>query len=427
MIHHYKLKCQACHAELEDDSFTLKCQSKHEDALLTTHYACEQFDPDTSANDITRYRNWLPRISKRSGAVRTITYQSEALNKLTGLTNLWIAFNGYWPERNATLETATFKELEAYTVLSRLPKQSDKILVLASAGNAAAAFAYLCSLNKIRCLIVIPQSGLRRMVFSRPLEPCVKVVTVSGFSDYYDAIRLAESIAHYEICFNEGGVRNVGRRDGIGTTMFNAAETIGRLPDYYFQAIGSGTGGIAVHEAAKRLVVDGRFGRTLPRLMLSQNAPFAPMYHSWKAGKRELIAVEREEGKRQIEQITADVLSNQRPPYAVKGGVFDVLQESRGDMLIADNFEVLQAMKLFEDSEGIDIDPAGGVALATLLKAAKSSQIERDALILLHITGGGWRRHQLEEELCPIKPDLQVEEAALLTKETTKKIARLLD
>lgn len=117
------------------------------------------------------------------------------------------------------------------------------------------------------------------MVFSRPLDPRVKVVTVSGFSDYYDAIRLAEHIAQHETCFNEGGVKNVGRRDGIGTTMLNAAETIGRLPDYYFQAIGSGTGGIAVHEAARRLVVDGRFGGTLPRLMLSQNVPFASLAH----------------------------------------------------------------------------------------------------------------------------------------------------
>src|SRR5581483_570653 len=305
-------------------------------------------------------RCWLPWLNKRNGAGRTITYKSESLNSLIGFPNLWIAFNGYWPEKGATLETATFKELEAYTVLSRFPAQSDKILVLASAGNAAAAFAYLCSLNKIRCLIVIPQRGLQRMIFSQPLDPCVKVIAVSGFSDYYDAIKLAEHLSQQERYFNEGGVKNVGRRDGIGTTMLNAAETIGRLPDYYFQAIGSGTGGIAVHEAAKRLVADGRFGRKLPRLMLSQNAPFTPMYDAWKVRRRALIEVEREAGKRQIEQIAADVLSNQRPPYSIKGGVFEALQESQGDMLVADNLEVRQAMKLFEDSEGIDIDPAAG-------------------------------------------------------------------
>jgi len=427
VVHHYKLKCHACNAELEDDGFVLKCRYEHEDTLIVTQYSNKRFEPDVSANDITRYRCWLPWLNKRNGAGRTITYKSESLNSLIGFPNLWIAFNGYWPEKGATLETATFKELEAYTVLSRFPAQSDKILVLASAGNAAAAFAYLCSLNKIRCLIVIPQRGLQRMIFSQPLDPCVKVIAVSGFSDYYDAIKLAEHLSQQERYFNEGGVKNVGRRDGIGTTMLNAAETIGRLPDYYFQAIGSGTGGIAVHEAAKRLVADGRFGRKLPRLMLSQNAPFTPMYDAWKVRRRALIEVEREAGKRQIEQIAADVLSNQRPPYSIKGGVFEALQESQGDMLVADNLEVRQAMKLFEDSEGIDIDPAAGVALATLLKAAKSHQIERDALILLHITGGGWQRHQLEEKLLPIRPDLLVEATALFARETVEKVAQLLD
>ena len=28
-----------------------------------------------------------------------------------GMENLWIAFSGYWPERDVRLETGTFKEL----------------------------------------------------------------------------------------------------------------------------------------------------------------------------------------------------------------------------------------------------------------------------------------------------------------------------
>ena len=62
----------------------------------------------------------------------------------------------------------------------------------------------------------------------------------------------------------EGGAKNVARRDGMGTVMLDAAVTIGRMPDYYFQAIGSGTGGIAAWEAALRLRDDGRFGTRLP-------------------------------------------------------------------------------------------------------------------------------------------------------------------
>jgi cysteate synthase len=32
-----------------------------------------------------------------------------------------LAFDGHWPERSAFLDTAKFKEFEAYTVLGRMP------------------------------------------------------------------------------------------------------------------------------------------------------------------------------------------------------------------------------------------------------------------------------------------------------------------
>ncbi len=72
----------------------------------------------------------------------------------------------------------------------------------------------------------------------------------------------------------EGGAKNVARRDGMGTVMLDAAVTMKEMPDDYFQAIGSGTGGIAAWEASMRLRDDGRFGKhcpgfTWPRTCLS--------------------------------------------------------------------------------------------------------------------------------------------------------------
>ena len=67
-------------------------------------------------------------------------------------------------------------------------------------------------------------------------------------------------ITSYNVCYTkllrgmdgfmaEGGAKNVARRDGMATTMLSATTTIGQIPDYYFQAIGSGTGAIAAWEA----------------------------------------------------------------------------------------------------------------------------------------------------------------------------------
>jgi cysteate synthase len=425
MTRHYQLHCPVCDVGFDDDGFILDCARDHPTALLVTEYSRKKFEPQIDRQGIYRYRHWLPVLRELAGAGATVTYQSEKLSRLTGLPHLWIAFNGYWPEKGATLETATFKQLEAYAVIPRIPEGNKDVLVVASAGNTAAAFAHVCSEAQLPCLIIIPSQGLKRMRFARPLDTCVRIVSLVGFTDYYDAITLAGKISQAQGFFSEGGVKNIARRDGLGTTMLNAVEAIGELPRYYFQAIGSGAGAIAVHESARRLIEDGRYGRSLPRLMLSQNLPFVPIYRSWRAQSRELIRAERAEAKRQIQQVAAPVLSNWQPPYGIKGGVFDVLSESQGEMLVADNEEVFRAVEVFQECEGIDIDMAAGVALATLIKAAKDGLVEREAVTMLNITGGGATRREMESEMLQAEPVKQISDSEVLKEQTVEEVIGL--
>jgi cysteate synthase len=421
----YTLRCQFCGAKFDDDGFILECPNKHKPALLVTDYSTKRFDPNKRALGIHRYQSWLPTLRDVPSSVTTVTYQSQWLSRITNLPNLWIAFNGYWPEKGAKLESATFKELEVYSILSRIPKNDNRILVISSAGNTAAAFARICSQKKFPCLIVIPENGIHKMKFVNPLDPYVKFVSLVGSADYHDAIAIADRISRLDGFFSANSVKNVARRDGAGTSLLNAVETIGRLPDYYFQAISSGSGAIAVHEAAKRIIGDGRFGQKLPRLMLSQNYPFIPIFLSWKSKQPQLIKINCDEAKKNSRQIVAHVLSNQQPPYSIKGGIFDILSESQGNMLVANNLETLHAIELFKSSEGIDIDPASGVAFATLINATKHGQIDRHKLVLLHITGGGWYRYGLDNKLVLAKPDLQMDLHNTSMEETLDKVLKL--
>jgi cysteate synthase len=422
---HYKLRCQSCNGTFEDDGFILECPTQHEPALLVAEYRDERFEPDPHAEGMFRYKKWLPGTRTFSATGNTVTYKSEQLNRIIGLPNVWTVFNGYWPEKGATRETTTFKDLEAWPVLCRIPEQHEGVLVIASAGNTAAALARACSLNKVPCLIIIPEDGLSGLQFPDAIDPCVKIVSLTGFTDYFDAIALADRVSRIDGFFPEGGVKNVARRDGLGTTVLSAVEAIGQIPRYYFQAIGSGTGGIAAYEATKRLAEDGRFGKKPPRLMLSQNLPYVPIYMSWKSCRRELVEIGDDDAKKQIQQIAAPVLSNRRPAYSIRGGVFDVLTETQGDMLTADNLEALHAKRLFEQTEGIDIDPASAVAFATLIKAARYDGIEREALVLLNITGGGRHRQQLDKKLIAARPTLELNEKEILLDETLERIVGL--
>ena len=159
---HYKLRCQACGAVYDDDGFILECRNDHAPALLATEYSAASLEADEDTEGIYRYRSWLPITRTLRGAGRTVTYQSKSLSRIMGLTNLWISFNGYWPQKGATIATCTFKEHEAYSVLARIPESCDEVLVVASAGNTAAAFCRACSINRIKCLIIVCEGGFTR-------------------------------------------------------------------------------------------------------------------------------------------------------------------------------------------------------------------------------------------------------------------------
>ena len=164
---------------------------------------------------------------------------------------------------------------------------------------------------------------------------------------------------------------------------------MGRIPDAYFQAVGSGTGAIAAWENAQRLAADGRFGANNMRVYVAQNAPFSLMYDSWKQVSRKLVDLEPEVGRHQAEIILAKVLSNRKPPYSLAGGLFDTLKESGGDVYLADNNDIVFWLLQFRNLEGYDLLPAACVAVSALAQAVKEGKVKKDEYIMLNCTGGG--------------------------------------
>jgi cysteate synthase len=383
----YQLVCSGCNATYQDDGARLDCANDHRPALLKTRYPQRAFTPGTT-NSMLRYSNWLPNAREFPSAARTGVYRSTALGPHLGLRQLWIAFSGWWPARAATLPTGSFKDLEAVSVLRRLAPGDARTLVISSAGNTALAFARICTDNNVPALIVVPLRGWRDVMSSVRVGPSVRIIAIAD-AGYQEAITFARDLCSNEEFILEGGVRNIGRRDGMGTAMLAAVETIGALPDAYFQAVGSAAGALAAHEAAQRINADGRYGTRLPRLMLSQNAPFTPIHDAWEAHRTTLIATPPEGTASRLAQIGAFVLGNAAPPYAATGGVHEALAASGGKTYAIGNPQFGNAMSLFAELEGMEIEPAAGVAVASLVRAVADGDINQDDVVVLHITGGG--------------------------------------
>jgi len=390
----------------EDTGWLLEAPGEEKPGLIRAIYQNKQLTVKDDSFGFYKFADWLPVDEFLEGSSAPVTYKSGGLAKELGLTNLYITFSGYWPEKGGKMRTCSFKETEAFSVCSRLGRDNKKVLVVASAGNTARAFAKVCSDNEIPLLLCVPEDNLEALWFDFPIKNNVKLIASRSGGDYFDAIHLSNLACKIEGFLAEGGAKNVARRDGMGTTVLSAATTIGRIPDYYFQAVGSGTGAIAAWEANLRLIEDGRFGSHKMKLMVSQNTPFVPIYDAWKANSRQMLNFDEDEARRQVEIIDAKVLSNRRPPYPIAGGLFDALTDAGGDILIATNQEARIAGELFEKTEGIDLHPAAKVAVASLISAVENNRVEKDAIIMLNITGGGEERFKKDNQLFFLKPDL---------------------
>lgn len=373
----------------EDTGWALADPEAPSPSLVRAIYDNRFFTPDSSLDGLYRYACWMPIQRTLKHSCAPVTYKSKGLAAKLGLKNLYITFSGYWPKKGAKMKTCSFKETEAFSVCARLPKKSKQILVVQSAGNTARAFAQVCSDNGIPVVICIPQDNVHDLWFLKPLRSCVKIVATPAGTDYFDAITLGDELCRNPRYLAEGGAKNIARRDGMGTTILSAVEKIGRIPDAYFQAVGSGTGAIAAFENADRLEQDGRFGKNNMKVFACQNSPYTIMYDSWKAGSRELLPLTAETSRRNAEVILAKVLSNRKPPYSIAGGLYDTLKASGGDMFKVTNEEIVYWMLQFFNLEGVDIFPAAAAAVAGLSKAVEEGKVTKDETIMLNITGGG--------------------------------------
>lgn len=411
----YKLMNVGTGRVFEDRGWMLADPEASSPSLVRAVYENKKFTPRDDLKGLYRYAEWMPINRTLRHSCAPVTYHSKGLGKFLGLDNLYITFSGYNPKIGAKFQTCSFKETEAFSVCARLDRKEKRTLVVQSAGNTARAFAQVCSDNLIPIVICVPLDNRHDLWFQHKLNSCVKLVASPAGSDYYDAIALGDKLCQDSRYFAEGGAKNVARRDGMGTTLLSAVEAIGRIPDAYFQAVGSGTGAIAAWENNLRLIEDGRFGSHKMKIFVAQNKPFTLLHDSWQAGKRELAALDPDTGRRQAESILAKVLSNRKPPYSLAGGLYDALLDTKGDTFLASNDDIIYWILQFRNLEGYDIFPAPACAVHALATAVREGKVGKEDVIMLNITGGGslaamGKGYHLLEPSLVLSPELTADE-----------------
>ena len=247
----------------------------------------------------------------------------------------------------------------------------------ASTGNLANSVAAQAAAAGLRAFVFIPV-GLEAGKVIGTLVYGPTVFAVEG--SYDDVNRLCSELADRR----PWGFVNVNLRpyyaEGSKTVGYEIAEQLGwRTPAHVVVPCAGGSLltkiGKAFAELADLGLVDGR----PPRMHAAQAAGCGPIVTMIREGSDVLVPVR----PRTVAKSLA--IGNPADGYYAAQAV----RESDGWAAHAADEEILEAMELLAQAEGIFAETAGGVTLAAARKLVEEGRIGRDEPVVVCITGSG--------------------------------------
>jgi threonine synthase len=363
--------------------------------------------PDALAKRPTslwRYEELLPfndfkqKVSIGEGWTPII--RADGLGRALGHSQLFIK-----DERQSP--TGSFKDRQGALSISILKQMGITECVLASTGNAAAAYAAYCA-----------RAGIKLWIFLTSMVPAEKmrelglygaeIVKVSG--TYDQAKKIAADFAARRGAYFDRGARGVPGKESMKTLAFEIAEQLGLeladgerwiAPDWYLQAVSGGIGPLGVHKGFTELYQLGLIDK-IPKLAIVQADGCAPMVQAFERGLGDAPAV--------IPTTRISVLAtgDPGPSYTM---LRNAILQNGGTMVSVDDSQAFRAMRHIARAEGLSVEPASAVAFAGLEKLLALGHIKPDETVLINCSGHTFpaEKHILEDQYVL---DLEVEKSA---------------
>ncbi|MCX7738930.1 MAG: threonine synthase [Hydrogenothermaceae bacterium] len=392
------LKCKECGAEYKVEPLHV-CEFCF--GPLEIVYDYEEIKKNISREKIEkgpkslwRYVDLLPVENPTVGLSAGFTplTKAENLGKLLGLNNLYIK------DDSVNHPTLSFKDRVVAVALSKAKEFGFDTAACASTGNLANSVAAHAASASMKCYVFIPSNlETNKIIGSLVFNPTV--VAVDG--NYDDVNRLSSEIANeFGWAFVNINVRPF-YSEGSKTLAYEVAEQLGwRIPDVVVAPLASGSLYTKIWKGFNELREVGLVDRNLPRMLGAQAEGCSPIYQAFKEGRDFIKPVKPNTIAKSI------AIGNPADgPYAVK-----VAKESRGDIQIATDEEVIEGIKLLAKTEGIFTETAGGTTIAVLKKFVEAGLIGKDEVVVAYITGNGYKTMEVLEgklnKLIHIKPSL---------------------
>lgn len=275
--------------------------------------------------------------------------------------------------------SGTFKDRGASVAMTRHRELGVETIVHNSSGNAGGSMALYAARAGLRCVNLLPGD-----VLPASLQQSVLAGAETRILDgpWQESGAMVARAAAGHGWFNIGTLKEPYRLEGKKTMGYEIAEQLDwSLPDAIVYPTGGGLGAIAIYKAFRELQDLGWIAAgPLPKLIVTQYEGCAPIVRAY------------EEEAEQAELWTdLDVLpgglKSTRPPG--DKAVLKLVRETGGTAIAVSTADSLDATALLARSEGIFACPESATTLAGLKLALDSGAVDRDARIVLLVTGSG--------------------------------------
>jgi threonine synthase len=383
------IRCLECGHPMQADLYAVRCDACG-GAWLDAEYDCASLPQDWPAAVLTRPANMW-----RYGELLPFPDHIQPLSVSEGWTPLIEArglerelkHDSIWIKDERRQPTGSFKDRQAAFTISALKAQGVDELVLASTGNAAAAYAAYCARAGIKLWVFLPSSVPAEKMRELALYGA-EVVKVTGTYDQTKHIA-ADFAARRDIMMDRGA-KAIPGKESMKTIAFEIVEQLGwQAPDWYVQAVSGGIGPLGVLKGFTELHTAGLIDH-VPKIGVVQVEGCAPMVRAW------------EQGLAQAEPVQPDtlviVLATGDP-----GPAYRILKEASdrngGAMVAVSDGDAFRAMRRLARLEGFSMEPAASVAFAGLDKLLADGHIRPGECVVVNCSGHTFsaEKHALED------------------------------
>ncbi len=351
---------------------------------------------------IWRYRELLPIDGEPTVGLHvggTPLIRADRLARALGVSELYIKNDA------VNHPTLSFKDRVVAVALSKAVEFGFETVGCASTGNLAGSVAANAAAAGLNAYVLIPDNLEQGKVLGASIYGA-KVIAIKGNYDHVN--RLCSQIA-----FRFGwGFVNVNLRpfyaEGSKSMGFEIAEDLGwRAPDHVVAPMAGGSLIGKLHKAFVEFAQLGLIDAPIrTRMFGAQATGCNPISNTVKLNANKVRPV-------RDPQTIAKSLAIGDPAdgfFASK-----LIRETGGWSEDVDDDEIIDAMLLLGETEGIFTETAGGVTVAVARKLIEQGKIDRDGSTVLCITGNGLKTQEalIDKIAKPvvIPPDLAAFEA----------------